>query len=105
MKNSTALRPAGLEVSRKRHDEPTHVPRLRARDVEALSRLFDHGPLTIPQAYDCGHSNNETTGHGMNRLVAASLVVFAGWDARDEDALWTITARGKGAIADHRGRV
>jgi hypothetical protein len=76
---------------------------LRSRDVEALSRLFDNGPLTIPQAYDCGLSDIETTGHGMNRLVAASLVAFSGWHSEDEDALWMITARGKGTIVRVRG--
>lgn len=70
-------------------------PRLRPCDREALQRLRDRGPLTIPQAYDCGHSHNETTGHGMNRLVAANLVVFHGWDPAADDALWVLTTKGK----------
>lgn len=69
--------------------------RLRPADLEALRRLRELGPLTIPQAYDCGHSLNETKGHGMNRLVAASLAVFHDWDATKDDALWVITSKGK----------
>ena len=69
--------------------------RLRPCDREALHRLHDRGPLTIPQAYDCGHSHNETTGHGMNRLVAAHLAAFHGWDLRADDALWVLTSKGK----------
>ena len=102
MKYSSSLKPATVEQSRKRHSEPSSHPRLRSQDVEALNRLLDHGPLTIPQAYDCGHSDNESTGHGMNRLVAASLATFSGWNAKDEDALWMITARGKDAITQKR---
>lgn len=102
MKYSSTLKPASAEQSRKRSSEPSSQPRLRTQDVEALSRLFDRGPLTIPQAYDCGHSDNESTGHGMNRLVAASLVTFSGWNKEDEDALWMITGRGKGAITQKR---
>jgi hypothetical protein len=68
--------------------------RLRPRDLEALRRLQDHGPLTIPQAYDCGHADGESSGHGMNRLVAASLAVYQGWDADENDSLWVITRRG-----------
>jgi len=60
--------------------------------------MVELGPLTIPQAYDCGHSTNETTGHGMNRLVAAALVSFHGWNQLDEDALWMITERGRRAL-------
>jgi hypothetical protein len=69
--------------------------RLRPCDREALHRMRDRGPLTIPQAYDCGHSHNETTGHGMNRLVAAQLAAFHGWDPRADDALWVLTNKGK----------
>lgn len=72
--------------------------RLRPSDREALHRLRDRGPLTIPQAYDCGHSHNESTGHGMNRLVAANLAAFHGWDHGADDALWALTAKGKKAL-------
>ena len=96
MKNSSTLKPMKQEPSRRRHSEASLQVKLRPRDFEALCRLRDNGPLTIPQAYDCGHSNNETTGHGMNRLVAASLVAFCGWNKEDEDALWMITPRGNG---------
>lgn len=74
--------------------------RLRPRDLEALRRLRDHGPLTIPQAYDCGHADGESSGHGMNRLVAASLAVFQGWDADENDSLWVITRRGERALIE-----
>jgi hypothetical protein len=77
-----------------------HHRRLRARDFEALQRMLDLGPLTIPQAYDCGHVDNETTGHGMNRLVAASLVIFQGWNESENDALWMITEKGRKALAN-----
>jgi len=73
--------------------------RFRPCDREALRRLRDRGPLTIPQAYDCGHSHNETTGHGMNRLVAANLAAFHGWDSGADDALWTLTNKGKKALS------
>jgi len=102
MKYSSSLKPASVEQSRKRQSEPSSHPRLRSQDVEALNRMFERGPLTIPQAYDCGHSDNESTGHGMNRLVAASLVTFSGWNQEDEDALWALTARGKVTIAQKR---
>jgi hypothetical protein len=72
--------------------------KLRSRDLEALRRMQDHGPLTIPKAYDCGHGGSETTGHGMNRLVAATLAIFHGWDATEDDALWTITEEGRQAL-------
>jgi hypothetical protein len=74
---------------------PTPRSRLRPLDLEALRRLRDHGPLTIPQAYDCGHSLHESKGHGMNRLVAACFAVFHEWDAARDDALWSITSKGK----------
>lgn len=57
--------------------------------------MRNRGPLTIPEAYDCGHVNNESNGHGMNRLVAATLVVCSGWDHDQDDGLWSITAEGK----------
>lgn len=63
-----------------------------------MRRLLDNGPLTIPQSYDCGYTDNETTGHGMNRLVGGALVIFYGWNEDDEDALWMITDRGKEAL-------
>jgi len=103
LKNSSSIKPAQPEQGHRRPSEPTAHPRLRPQDVEALSRLLANGPLTIPQAYDCGHSDNETTGHGMNRLVAASLATFSGWNQEDEDAMWMITARGKGAIVHELG--
>jgi hypothetical protein len=55
--------------------------------------------LTIPRAYDCGHKDTETTGHGMNRLVAAGYAVYHRWDADEDDALWALTERGKFALA------
>ena len=67
---------------------------LRPTDVEALRRLRDRGPLTIPQAYDCGHN-----AHGMNRLVGAEYAFFSGWDPALDDALWNITKRGRSALA------
>lgn len=76
---------------------------MRARDIEALRRLRVEGPLTIPQAYDCGHLDGESTGHGMNRLVAAALVAFHAWSDEDEDALWMITERGKSALDSNLG--
>lgn len=91
----TPLEPSLSPASGKRSGEHR---RLRPRDLEALRRLRDLGPLTIPQAYDCGHGDSETTGHGMNRLVATTLAVFHGWDAVDDDALWTITAQGRRAL-------
>jgi hypothetical protein len=98
VKKSQILKPLEAEPSRRHDDRARSHRRLRARDVEALRRLLDDGPLTIPQAYDCGHADNETTGHGMNRLVAAALVVFYGWNKADEDALWMITQRGRRAL-------
>ena len=72
---------------------------LRPIDTEALQRLRDRGPLTIPQAYDCGHRDHEVTGHGMNRLVSAGYTVFCRWDADRNDALWMITQRGRKVLA------
>ena len=72
--------------------------RLRGRDLEALCRLMERGPLTIPEAYDCGHVDSESKGHGMNRLVAVGLVVFYGWDTAADDGLWNITVKGRRAI-------
>ena len=83
---------------------PSQNRRLRPRDMEALRRMQDQGSLTIPQAYDCGHADGETSGHGMNRLVAASLVVFQGWDASEEDCLWGITPRGVRALLESSAR-
>lgn len=97
VKKSQILKPLEAEPSHGPQERSRSHRRLRARDVEALRRLLG-GPLTIPQAYDCGHADNETTGHGMNRLVSASLVAFHSWSADEEDALWTITERGKGAL-------
>ncbi len=68
---------------------------LRPKDFEALRRLQNRGPLTIPEAYDCGHRDTEATGHGMNRLVAARYAVFDSWDADRDDGLWVITERGR----------
>ncbi len=77
---------------------------LRPVDLEALQRLRDRGPLTIPQAYDCGHKENESTGHGMNRLVAAGYAVFCRWDDDLDDALWSITMRGRRELAENQER-
>jgi hypothetical protein len=60
-----------------------------------MQRLQENGPLTIPDAYDCGHEINETRGHGMNRLVGAGLVFCAGWDPVQDDALWHLSSAGK----------
>ena len=103
MKKSMILKPLEAEPSRGSRSATRAHRRLRDRDIEALRRLLDDGPLTIPQAYDCGHADNETTGHGMNRLVAAALVNFSGWNKEDEDALWMITQQGKRAL-DSRTR-
>jgi hypothetical protein len=102
MKKSQSLKPLEIEPSRSAEERARSHRTLRSRDVEALRRLRDDGPLTIPQAYDCGHADNESTGHGMNRLVAASLVVFCGWNKEDEDAMWMITSRGKSALDGFR---
>lgn len=95
MENLTA---AHSSLSPRSGATPPRIKHLRAFDLEALRRLRDHGPLTIPQAYDCGHSLNETKGHGMNRLVAAAFVVFHDWDVARDDALWVITNKGKNVL-------
>lgn len=92
-----------MEILTPADSGPPHRPaatssrhkRLRPCDLEALLRLRDQGPLTIPMAYDCGHSHNETNGHGMNRLVGATLAVFHDWDPVEDDALWAITSKGR----------
>ncbi len=104
MRRSLILKPLETEPSRGAPSRARVHRRLRSRDIEALRRLLARGPLTIPQAYDCGHSHNETTGHGMNRLVAATLVTFYGWNNDDEDALWKITERGKKALDERDAR-
>ena len=67
---------------------------LPTADLEALRCLLEHGPQTIPQVYVRGHD-----AHGMNRLVAARYAVFSRWDSGHDDALWSITARGRAALA------
>jgi len=95
MKKTQALTAQKLSSTLGTHEPPGEHRRLRPRDLEALQRLRDLGPLTIPQAYDCGHADSETTGHGMNRQVASSCAVFCGWDSATDDGLWTITERGR----------
>lgn len=92
------LTPEHASLSRKSATTRRWVRHLRALDLEALRRLRDLGPLTIPQAYDCGHSLNEAKGHGMNRLVAAAFVLFNDWDAITDDSLWKITNRGRNVL-------
>lgn len=92
------LKPLRADASGVKRSPGLAHRRLRVQDVTALRRLLCKGPLTIPQAYDCGHTDNEVTGHGMNRLVAAALVVFHGWNTVDDDAVWIITERGKRAL-------
>ena len=95
MEKDEIFRPDEPQPSRRAPSRAKTHRRLRPQDVEALRRLLDQGPITIPQAYDCGYTDNETTGHGMNRLVAAALAIFHGWNADDDDALWAITERGR----------
>lgn len=73
---------------------------MRPVDVDALRRLRDRGPLTIPEAYDCGHETVRGEGHGMHRLTSAGYVVFLGWDGDKNDGLWTITRRGRTAVEE-----
>ncbi len=98
MKKSEILKPLEIAASGVLRDRAGAHRRLRPRDIEALRRMLDDGPLTIPQAYDCGHAESESKGHGMNRLVAAALAVYCGWHQEDADALWMITERGKSAL-------
>lgn len=95
MPKSSAESSLGTEDSPGADDLPTEFRRLRPRDLEALQRLRERGPLTIPQAYDCGHVDSESKGHGMNRLVAIGLVAFSGWDSDTDDGLWSVTAKGR----------
>lgn len=71
---------------------------MRPVDVEALRRLRDRGPLTIPEAYDCGHETRNSDGHGMHRLTSAGYVVFFDWDPAHDDVRWRLTKRGTEAL-------
>ena len=71
---------------------------MRAMDVEALRRLRDHGPLTIPEAYDCGYERGGGEGHGMHRLTSAGYAVYVDWDTDVNDCRWQITTRGRAAL-------